>query len=248
MFTATVLTKNSERTIGESLESLSWIPEIILLDTGSTDRTLEIARCFPNVKIHLSPFTGFGALHNQMAVLASHDWILSVDSDEKVSDELASELEELLLDPSCVYSITRWNFLFGKRVHHSGWSPDRVVRLYNRTRTSFSEVLVHEWVITEGLTALPLRHPIYHTPYLTIEDFLDKMQRYSSLFAKQNRHKRVGSLPRALLHGWGAFTKAYLIKGGLLDGFNGYLIASYNAHTAFYKYLKLRELNCKEVR
>lgn len=243
MFTVTVLTKNCETKIQTMLASVAWAPEVVVLDTGSTDRTLEIAASFPNVNIFHSPFSGFGALHNEMAALASNDWILSIDSDEVVSDSLKAELQSLTLDSNSVYSMPRHNFFQGKWIRGCGWHPDRVVRLYHRGRTQFSADQVHERVLTEGLKRVDLNAPLHHFSYESVADFLTKMQLYTDLFARQNKHRRTSSLFRALVAKWMAFVRSYVFKLGFRDGYQGWIISSYNAQTAYYKYIKLKEIN-----
>lgn len=241
MISATVLTKNCEKTLAETLSSLAAFPEVILLDSGSEDATLEIAARYPNVSLHKSTFLGFGPMHNYASKLATHDWILSIDSDEVISDDLASELLSIQLDEQCVYTLYRHNYFNGRHMKWcAGWHPDPVVRLYNRKTTRFSNDLVHEKVLSDGLKTIPLKSPLLHTPYLEMSDFLDKMQRYSTLFAEQRQGEK-SSLTRALLHGTGAFWKSYLFKRGFLGGKEGFIVSLYNGHTAYYKYLKLAE-------
>ncbi|NGX27238.1 MAG: hypothetical protein K940chlam6_01171 [Chlamydiae bacterium] len=241
MITATILTKNCQKTLKKTLDSLINFSEIIVLDSGSSDETLTIAKKYPNVKVHTSPFLGFGPMHNYVAKLANHDWILSIDSDEILTKELANEILSLQLDSNHIYSIQRNNFYNGKHIKWcGGWHPDWVHRLYHRGKTGFSEDLVHEKVKKADLVLTPLKNPLLHTPYLEISDFLDKMQHYSALFAEQNEGQ-MGSLSQAIFHSWFAFIKSYIFKRGFLGGREGFIISMYNGHTAFYKYLKLAE-------
>lgn len=243
MISATVLTKNSEETLASCLKALEGFDEVILLDTGSTDLTLDIARTFPNVKVHEAPFQGFGPLHNLAAEKASHDWILSLDSDEVLTEELASEIEQASLTPECVYSFPFHNYFNGKHIRGCGWFPDRHIRLYNKAKTHFSNDFVHEKIESHGLKEVRFQHPVKHYSYRSISDFLKKMENYSSLFAHQNKQKKSSSLAKALLRSTFAFFKSYVIKKGFLDGREGFIISVYNAQTTFYKYLKLEELN-----
>lgn len=243
MISVTILNKDSERTLSDVLQSLKHFPEVILLDTGSTDRSLHIASTFKNVQIHRHPFTGFGELHNKATALASHDWILSLDSDEVLTEQLYQEIQSCSLDPNTVYSFPMQNYYNGKFIRHCGWHPDRHIRLYNRTKTKFSNSFVHEGIIKKHLKEHPFSHPVKHYSYASIFDFLRKMQRYSDLFAQQNKGKKHSSPFKAILHGFGAFFKTYFIKKGFLDGYEGFVISTYNANTSFYKYLKLYEKN-----
>jgi len=243
MITVTMLAKNCERTLDDSLTALRWADEIIVLDTGSTDRTVEIARTFHNVKVESASFTGFGALHNQASALATHDWILSVDSDEIVTAELADEVQQLHLEPHTVYTIPRQNEFNERWIRACGWHPDRVTRLYNRKSTRWSDHEVHESLITEGLEVAQLRCPLRHISYTGVMDMLEKMRLYGDLWAHQYRHKRRSSLPRALLHSTFTFLSSYLLQRGLFFGYEGFLISLYKSHSTFYKYIRLRELN-----
>jgi len=242
----TVLTKNSEKHLQEVLKALVEFDEVVIYDNGSSDKTLEIARSFANVSLHQGPFLGFGPTHNAASALAKHDWIFSVDSDEVVTADLLKELHALSLDYCSVYSVARMNYYRGKWIKGCGWSPDCVFRLYNRKKTRFSDDAVHEKVISDGMNQCVLKGALKHYSYMDIDDFLRKMQHYSSLFAEQNRGKMKSSPCKAVLHAFFAFFKSYFLKKGFVDGYEGFLISRYNAHTAFYKYCKLYEVNREE--
>lgn len=242
----TILTKNSEKHLQVVLEALKEFDEVLLCDTGSLDRTLEIGAAFPNVRIETLCFTGFGPTHNEASALAKHDWIFSLDSDEILSPALLEELRHVPLRRGMVASVPRKNFYRGKWIWGCGWYPDRVVRLYNRRETEFSSAQVHEAVQCKGLHVHLLQGPLFHYSYDTVADFLQKMQIYTQLFAEQNRGKRSSSLFRAIVHGSFSFFKAYILQGGIFLGVEGFEISWYNANTTFYKYLKLWEMNRKK--
>lgn len=241
MISVTILCKNSSTTLFDVLQSVAGFEEVILIDTGSTDGSMDIAKGFSNVTLYERPFTSFGPLHNEAATLASHDWILSLDSDEVLTTELASEILALDLDTDYLYGFCFDNFFKGKQIKHSGWSPDKHVRIYNKTVTQFSNASVHESIQTQGLKVRYLKGHVKHYSYQSIADFLKKMQLYSDLFAKGHAEKKKGSFGKAWLHSAFAFFKTYILKRGFLDGKEGYIIAKYNADTAWYKYLKLHE-------
>jgi len=247
MISVTILSKNAEETLASSLQALERFDEVILLDTGSTDLTLDIAKTYPNVKIFEAPFKGFGPLHNLAAEKALNDWILSLDSDEVLTPELADEIFSLSLDPKCIYSFPFHNYFNGKHIRGCGWYPDRHVRLYNRQSTRFSDDFIHEKIERKKMREVKLSSPVKHYSYRSISDFLKKMENYSSLYAEQHKQKRSSSLLKALLHSSFAFFKSYLFKRGFIDGKEGFIISSYNAQTAFYKYLKLQEVNQKDA-
>jgi len=244
MISVTVLTKNSRKYMAELLDALTAFDEVLLFDNGSTDETLEIARKYSNVTIHMGSFEGFGVTHNKASSLAKHDWILSIDSDEIVSEEMAQSIFALDLDPGCVYSFPRHNYYNGRWIRWCGWYPDRQMRLYNRTQTKFTDTQVHEAIIVDRMRVVELDGPMIHYSYECIADFLTKMQSYSTLFARQYAGKRSSSLLKAISHGAFAFFKSYILKRGFLGGYEGFVISAYNGHTAFYKYLKLYEANC----
>lgn len=243
MISVTILTKNSRKYLVEVLSALKSFDEVVIYDTGSTDDTMEIAKIFPNVTIFQAPFIGFGPTHNLASAAAKNDWILSVDSDEVISEELCKEILALNLQEKCVYSFPRHNYFNDKFIKWCGWYPDRQYRIYNRRQTRFTDAQVHEGVVVEGMNHIPLKNPLIHYSYSSLSDFLIKMQSYSTLFAAQNCGKKKSSPCKAVLHGWFAFFKSYIIKRGFLGGYEGFVISAYNGHTAFYKYLKLYEAN-----
>lgn len=242
----TILTKNSQTYLKEVLEHLKDFKEVLIFDNGSSDETLKIASQFPNVIIHKGQFTGFGPTHNVASSLAKNDWILSIDSDEVVTESLSQEILELSLDSNSVYAIPRHNEYKGKWIKWCGWHPDYQIRLYNRTKTHFTNAQVHESVIADNFRIVKLKNPLRHYSYANVSDFLSKMQTYSDLFATQLKGKKKSSTLKAVLHGLFAFFKSYILKRGFLGGSQGFEISVYNANTAFYKYLKLAEYNSKE--
>jgi glycosyltransferase involved in cell wall biosynthesis len=243
MISVCILTKNASSTIAKTLESTRPFPEVLILDNGSTDNTLEIARSFPNTVIHKMPFIGFGPLRNEAARLAKHDWILALDSDEVLSNP--EEILSLKLDSDRAYSLPRHNFFNGKQIKGCGWGKEQIARLYNKKKSSYCLSFVHESLLAKN--PIPLSFPLLHTPYRTTSEFLAKMQHYSTLFAEQNRHKKNSSISKAILHALFAFLKSYILKRGFLDGGEGFFISLYNANTAFYKYMKLLEANREKI-
>jgi len=245
MITVTILTKNSSKYLRQVLDALTHFDEVLIFDNGSSDSTMEIAREYHNVNIIEGVFTGFGPTHNQASGLAKNNWILSIDSDEVVTPEMSKEILSAKLEDDCVYSFPRHNYFNKRWIRWCGWYPDRQVRLYNRLMTKFTDAQVHEAIIVEGLRHIPFKSPLIHYSYETISDFLVKMQSYSTLFAVQNCGKKKSSPVKAVLHGFFAFFKSYILKRGIMGGYEGFVISSYNAHTAFYKYLKLYEANTR---
>ncbi len=245
MISVTILTKNSSKYLREVLSAVKDFQEVLVYDTGSQDDTIPLAKEFPNVKILDGKFEGFGPTHNKASNFAKYEWILSVDSDEVVTPELAKEILSLKLDPGSVYSFPRGNEYNGKFIRWCGWHPDVQYRLYNRNWTKFTDAQVHEAVITKGMNIVPLQSSLRHYSYANLNDFLNKMQFYSTLFAEQNAGRKFSSPCKAILHGWWAFFRSYILKRGIFGGYEGFIISAYNGHTAFYKYLKLYEENSK---
>ena len=239
----TILTKDSQQYLEEVLTALYAFDEVLVCDTGSTDGTLDIARQFPNVLVHRLKFNGFGPAHNHASNLAKNDWILSIDSDEIVTEELAREIQALVPERGSVYSFPRRNEYRGKWIKGCGWHPDRQIRLYHRMDTRFTNAQVHESVISDDLKHVSLKGALRHYSYEKVDDFLKKMQTYSTLFAAQHQGIKKSSFGKAISHGCFAFFKSYILKKGLLGGQEGFEISFYNGATAFYKYLKLAEAN-----
>ena len=223
--------------------ALSQFEEVVVYDTGSTDQTREIAQTFPNVKLFEGSFEGFGPTHNKASSLCSNDWILSIDADEVLSDSFKENIFKMKLDPQKVYAIPRYNYYKETHIKWCGWHPEKHLRLYNRKHTQFSSSLVHETIEHKHMEVSTFPYPIYHYTYGSLSEFLVKMERYSTLFAEQNAGKKRSSPLIALKHSMWTFVKSYFIRWGFLGGYEGLLISSYMAHTAFYKYLKLYEKN-----
>ena len=148
----TILTKNSEKTIKETLDSLKDFEEVLVYDNGSTDKTLKITKSYPNTKIFEGVFEGFGKTHNRASSLARNDWIFSIDSDEILSQPLIQELMKVNLEEDTVYAVSRKNFYNGKWIHSCGWHPDFQYRLYNRKKTCFTDAESSAQEVTSILT------------------------------------------------------------------------------------------------
>ena len=242
---AIIITKDEEANIRECLESLAWVDEIIVVDSGSSDRTVEICREFTQ-RVYGHDWLGFGPQKNLALKYATSEWVFSIDADERVGDELRDEIVALLQEPQDdAYEIPRLSSYCGRFIRHSGWRPDYVLRLFRRDRARFSEDLVHERVLCEGQVGR-LQNDLIHYSFRDLEQVLAVVNRYSTLGAEQkyNDGQRSG-LTRAVLHGLGAFITTYFFKAGFLDGRQGLMLAISNAEGTYYKYLKLMELGRK---
>jgi glycosyltransferase involved in cell wall biosynthesis len=244
---AVVLAKNNEATIKKTLEALSEFDDVVVYDNGSTDATMEIAKSFNNVNLIEGEFRGFGWSKNKAASYAKHEWILIVDSDEVVDEELRKELESKKLDAHTVYIINFRAFYKNIEVKHCGWNNQKIKRLYNKTITKYNDNDVHEDIITDGLKTELLRGNMLHYSYQSIEQFVNKANTYSTLFAKNNAGKKSSSPTKAFFNGAYSFIKTYIFKQGFRDGYVGLVIAYSHMVTNFYKYIKLYELN-KELK
>jgi glycosyltransferase involved in cell wall biosynthesis len=236
----TVITKNEVAIIRTCLESVAWADEIIVVDSGSTDGTVEICREYTD-KIILTDWPGFGPQKNRALEMATKDWVLSLDADERVTPELREEMQAAMTDPGtrAAFAMPRRSSYCGKPMRHSGWWPDYVTRLFRRGQARFSDDLVHERLIVEGSVGR-LREPLLHEAFSDLDEVLDTMNRYSTAGARMmhDRKERAG-LSTALLHGLWSFLSTYFLRAGFLDGKEGLMLAVSNAEGTYYKYLKL---------
>ena len=241
---AVIITRNEERRLERALHSLAVADEIVVVDSGSTDGTLDIAREFTgSVHVH-ADWPGFGRQKNRALDYASGDWVLSLDADERVTPELRDEIEAVLARPQASgYEIPRLSSFCGRFMRHSGWYPDYVLRLFRRGSGRFNDAPVHEAVRLEGKAAR-LKTPLLHYSYRDFDDVLDKLNRYSSAAAavQQQRGKR-GGLANAVGHGLWSFMRTYFLRAGFLDGREGFMLAVLNAEHSYYRYLKLMLLH-----
>lgn len=236
-----VIAKNAQATIRRCLESVAWTGEIVVLDAGSGDDTVRIAReCGAEVHIG-SDWPGFGPQKNRALALATSDWVLSLDADEWVTPELRAEIEHALAEPGgCnAFKIPRLSSYCGRFMRHSGWWPDHVTRLFRRGQARFSDDLVHERLIVDGSVGV-LREPLRHDAIRDLDEALVKMNAYSTAGAvmQLNRGKSA-SLAGAVWHGAWTFFRTYVLRAGFLDGREGFMLAVSNAEGAYYRYLKL---------
>lgn len=242
-----IITKNEEHAIHDCLSSVSWADEIIVVDSGSTDNTVSICKSF-NAKVLLTnDWPGFGVQKNRALSLATGDWILSIDADERVSEELQYEIQNILKanKNDQAFRIPRKSSFCGQFIKHGGWWPDYVLRLFpkNHNDARFSNDLVHERVIFRGAIGT-LINPIIHISYTNLEEVLGKMNAYSSAGAQMAFAKsKKSSLKLALSHSIWTFVRMYFIKFGFLDGRMGFILAVSNAQETYYRYLKLALLH-----
>ena len=243
---ATIITKNEGQNIERCLKSLQWVDEIVIVDSGSTDETVEICEKY-NCKIVKSEWFGFGKTKKIAVNSATNNWIFSVDSDEEVTHELEIAIKEILKNPEYRgYRINRKSYYLGKMINHCGWDSDYPLRLFNRENGNFNENDIHESVIVEG-EVRKIESNLLHYTYPTISSHLSRINRYSDIQAKELKKKgKHYSLFIVLFFGLNKFLKMYVWKLGFLDGKEGLILCTNSAYGIYLKYLKLWELNRKD--
>jgi len=235
---AIIITRNEAKNIAACLDTLSFCDERIVVDGGSSDGTLLIAK-EKGARVSAHSWKGFGAQKNYALSLAQGDWVLSIDADERVTPELAAEIRKAIEEGKADgFEIARQSEFCGRMMRHSGWFPDRVLRVFRRDKGRFSDDVVHERVICDGKVAR-LKTPLLHYPVARLEDAIRRMDQYSTLGAEKlvASDKKV-SFFSGLMHGAGAFLRTYVLKLGFLDGAAGFLLAVANAEGTYYRYMK----------
>jgi glycosyltransferase involved in cell wall biosynthesis len=238
-----LITQDESTDIRACLESVHWADEIVVVDGGSRDDTIAICREYTD-KVYVSEnWPGFGPQKNHALSYATGEWVLSLDADERVSSALRHEIEQAMAAGHFdAYEIPRLSTYCGRTLRHGGWWPDHVLRLFKRGQGSFSNRRVHEKVIVTGPYG-QLQEPLIHETFASLEEVIDKINRYSSegAWLLHEQGKR-GGLGTAIGHSLWAFIRTYFLKAGLLDGREGLMLAISNAEGTYYRYLKLAYL------
>lgn len=239
----TVIAKDEAEQIGAALQSVAWADEIVVIDARSTDETVAIARQYTD-RVESRDWPGYVEQKNYAASLASHDWILSLDADERVTPELATEIRAALAaEPShAAFRVPRVTWHLGRWVRTTDWYPDFQTRLYDRRAARWAGRYVHESVAVDGSVGR-LRGELRHYAFRDIADHLETIDRYSTYAAREmfERGRRASLLDLAV-HPPFAFLRNYFVRGGIRDGATGFLISRMNAFYVFLKFAKLREL------
>ncbi len=236
-----ILVKSPREIFHKTLESVKCFDEIIIVNTGSKTSLEPFLKGYPSVKVYDKKFCGFGVLKQFAEMQTLNDWVLSIDSDEVLSQKAQEKLKTLDLDPMSVYSFPFYNYLYGKWIKSCDWYPDKHVRLYNKSKAKFSSDMVHEKIVANGLKVSHLQVPINHFSYETIDDFLSKMKIYSGLYADARDKKGSFLFLRAVFSGIFTFFKSYIFQKGFISGAEGFIISLYKSQVAFYKYIKCWE-------
>ena len=240
-----LITHNEEANLADCLASLEGIAQqIVVVDTNSSDRTLEIAKSYGAAIAQPQDWPGFGPQKNRALDLATGEWVLSLDADERLTPALKSEIVTAIHHSAHVdcFAIPRLSWYCGRFIRHSGWNPDYVDRLFKRGSARFSDDLVHERLLPSGQVA-KLENPMLHYSFMNYSQVLQKIDRYSTASAEQAFAKCKTSTPlKAVLHGVWSFFRTYFLQAGFLDGPQGFTLAMSNAQGTYYRYIKLWHL------
>ena len=237
-----VITRDEAQNIQECLASVAFADEILVVDSGSTDRTRELARA-AGARVEEHPFESAGRQRNWALPLLEHSWCLVLDADERVTPELAREIERTVAadGPADGYTMPRRSFFLGTPIRHAGWGRDRVLRLFRRERGRYDDALVHESLELQGRRA-ELEGALLHYTYRTLDDYLAKLASYTARGAADlQRQGRRPSLPTLLLRPPARFFRMYVLQGGFLDGMAGLLLCLLTGYSVWLKYAQARE-------
>jgi glycosyltransferase involved in cell wall biosynthesis len=242
-----LIVRDGAATIAATLRSLSRFPEVVVYENGSLDDTLAICERFANVRVVRGEFIGFGPTKNRAASYARASWILSIDADERLGEELLSGLEALDLRDACAaYALHRHNLFMGKDVRRGGWGNNWLVRLYHRDVCRFTEARVHEKVtVPADVRVARLGGALWHDAVTDVDQFLQKISRYSALSCGGGN--RLRSPPHIAAGAVWAFLRSYFLQLGFLEGWRGLVIANCDAQGTFFKHLK-RYLDARSCR
>jgi len=239
-----VITRNEALNLRACLESVAWADEIVVVDAQSEDATVRIAREFTD-KVYEVEWQGYSEAKNYALDRATGDWVLWLDADERVPEELAGEIRAAISSPSGVkgYRIPRKAYFLGRWIRHGGWYPGSVLRLFARGAGRFNGALVHESLALRGRTG-ELKHPLLHFTDPTLTHYWEKLNRYTSLGAQELlRQGRSFRLRDLVLRPAFFFLRMYVLRFGFLDGIYGLMIAMLSACHVFFKYAKLWEMS-----
>ena len=239
-----MIVKNEAQDLAQCLDSVKdWADEIVILDSGSTDETEQIARRYGAKFYQHTDWQGFGKQRQLAQQYVTSDYVLWLDADERVSDELRRSIQQAVQQnqPNAEYQLPRLSEVFGRQIRHSGWYPDYVVRLYRTQFAKYGDELVHEKVHYPATAEVKkLNGDLYHYTYKDIHHYLVKSASYAKAWATQREAQgKTASLFDGVTHALGCFVKMYLLKAGFLDGKQGFLLAVLSAHSTFVKYVDL---------
>lgn len=241
--TVALIVKNEDNHLQSCLETVqSWADEIIILDSGSTDKTEAIARQFTDKFFVNIEWPGFGKQRQLAQEYITSDYVLWLDADERVTPELKEEIKKVISanQPNVAYKVNRLSDAFGKEIHYSGWSPDWVLRLYRTNEAQYNDALVHEKVVTpDSVSVKKLKGSLLHFTYNDLHHYINKTTGYLKAWTDEREGKKKSGLSIALIHALSCFVKMYIIKRGFLDGKYGFILAWLATHSTFMKYIDL---------
>jgi glycosyltransferase involved in cell wall biosynthesis len=251
-----IITNNESTNILACLQSVKFADQIVVVDSGSTDNTVELAKSLGAQVLQTTDWPGFGMQKNRALDLATGDWIFSIDADERVTPELAEQIKDAIYfevkndsksNRYSAYEIPRLTQFCGQWIRHCGWTPDLVLRLFVRGSARFSNDLVHERIVQSQGTCGKLTTPMLHFSYPTPASYWRKLDQYSQAWAQQKFSEgKKASMMRAAMSGMVAFIRSYVFRLGFLDGALGFAVCTMQAQSAFGKYFTLYCLNLKK--
>lgn len=251
LISAVIITLNEEANISRCLASLQGVAdEVIIVDSFSKDKTEEISKSFSFVRFYQQEWLGYSAQKNYANALATHDTILSIDADEALSEELTKsilQIKQSESESSKVYEVSRLTNYCGSWIKHCGWYPDKKIRIFSKSTIKWQGDFVHETLsLPENAEIIHLNGDLLHYSYNTSFDHLERLNKYSSLAAKEAFKKgKKSSICGIWFRPKWRFFRDYILKGGFLDGYAGYQVCKMSAYVTFAKYIKLREYNQK---
>lgn len=243
--TVSIITLNEEKNLARTLESVKkFADEIVIVDSGSTDKTEEIAKSF-NAKFYFQKWLGYGPQRNKAIELASSEWVLNIDADEEISEELAKKIVDIKDDKNDKIDVFKINFMsvcFGKKIKHGGWSNSYRIRLFKKNSGRFNENNVHEEFITNSHIG-KINEYILHHSYSDLEDYFTKFNKYTTLGAIEYYKKnKKANLVSIVLNPIYKFIRMYFFRLGFLDGLEGFILAITSSLYTMVKYYKLKEI------
>jgi len=239
-----IIAYNEAEKVTATIESARWADEIVLIDSWSTDGTSEIAIRL-GAKVVQVDFNGFGDLRNKAIAACTHEWIFSLDADERCTPEVQMEIKKIVMNPDSAdaYWVPRRNFFMGRWIKHSGWYPNyRQPQLFRKNKMCYDMKAVHEnYILKSNKPIGHIKNAIWQFPFKSMSEVMHKANRYSSLGAQRISDRKL-SMSTALSHGVWSFIKHYIFKLGFMDGWAGFVIALGNFEGTFYRYVKAIEI------
>lgn len=239
-----IITKNEELNINDCLDSVKWADEIIVVDSESTDKTIVLAKKFTD-KIYTRKWSGYSDQKSFALSLAKNVWVLSLDADERMTDELKNEILQRDLSTSDGYKISRANYFLGKMIRGCGWSHDYQLRLFRKSKTKVTNRMVHEGFVVDGRIT-ELKSQMLHYSYRNFHDAMSKINKYSTLEAQEKYKRKKVNAFTILFNPFIAFIQFFIFRKGFIDGVYGLLVSIMHAMTKIMMYVKIWELRKKE--